>query len=505
MYLSARTPSITVFSPLIVSVQAREATLLQHGQAVKLNSSSSNNSHGPPTATAAAAAAGARRRGELEGLPQAAGEGHARADRGRDQRQGQRVRGLLPQARAAHGHLREGLRAAVPHPGGGRPHHPGGPQRDGPRQERHGQDGRLHHPVPREDGHEQEAHPGADPRPHARAGAADVGHRQGDRQAHGRRVHGVHGRHESQGRHHASLPDGAHSSGHPGPRHGPGQQGSGRPQPVLHGHHGRGRQAAVPRVPAAAGAAPEPHGQATPDLPLLGHVPRHGQGVQGPVRGEPVRDQPHGRAHAQGRLPVLRLRGGAAEGALPQHALLQARHQPVHHLLQLGEPRRAAGQEGDGARLLVLLHPRQDEPGAPQPRVPRVPQRRHAPPRVLRPVHARYRHPDGERRDQLRLPEKLRDVPAPHRSLRSVRPPRSGHQYDHVRGPIQPVPHRAGARHGDPTDPAGHRPQPVLQYGDVERAGKVCHKAEVERPRATALPAAAGRVPRDGNAQLRPI
>lgn len=36
-----------------------------------------------------------------------------------------------------------------------------------------------------------------------------------------------------------------------------------------------------------------------------------------------------------GYYAILRLRGGAPEGPLPQHALLQARGEPVHHLLQL--------------------------------------------------------------------------------------------------------------------------------------------------------------------------
>lgn len=78
-----------------------------------------------------------------------------------------------------------------------------------------------------------------------------------------------------------------------------------------------------------------------------------------------------------------------------------ARHQPIDHFLQLCEPRGALGEEGHGVGLFVLLHPRQDEPSAPQPRVPRVPQRRHAPLGVLGSLHARYRHPDRERCDQL--------------------------------------------------------------------------------------------------------
>lgn len=132
----------------------------------------------------------------------------------------------------------------------------------------------------------------------------------------------------------------------------------------------------------------------------------------GPVHREPLRDQSDGGADAARHHAVLRLRGRATEGPLPQHTLLQganratrrpmygveigrvltsfelappaARDQPVHHLLQLGEPRRAAGQEDHRAGLLVLLHPRQDAAVPPQPRLPRVPERRHPAPRLLR-------------------------------------------------------------------------------------------------------------------------
>lgn len=110
---------------------------------------------------------------------------------------------------------------------------------------------------------------------------------------------------------------------------------------------------------------------------------------------------------------VLRVRGGAAEGALPEHAVQQAAHQPEHHLLQQREPRGAAGQEDHRAGLLLLLHPRQDAAEPPQPGVPRLPQRPVPQPGVLRPVHPRYRHPVRQRRHQLRLPQARRDLSAP--------------------------------------------------------------------------------------------
>ena len=65
-------------------------------------------------------------------------------------------------------------------------------------------------------------------------------------------------------------------------------------------------------------------------------------------------------------------------------------------------------------------------------------------PPCCRPVYPRYRHPVGQRGDQLRLPQERRDVPSPHRPLRQVRAPWSGHQPHHLRGPPQPLPHRAG-------------------------------------------------------------
>jgi len=50
-----------------------------------------------------------------------------------------------------------------------------------------------------------------------------------------------------------------------------------------------------------------------------------------------------------------------------------AADQPVNHILQLDTARGTAGQEDHGAWLLVFLHPRQDEPTTPQPRLPRLP------------------------------------------------------------------------------------------------------------------------------------
>ena len=136
-------------------------------------------------------------------------------------------------------------------------------------------------------------------------------------------------------------------------------------------------------------------------------------------------------------------------GPLPQHALHQAADQPVDHLLQQRQPRRAPGEEDHRARLLVLLHPRAHAAEPPQPRLPRLPQRLVPQPRVLGPVHARDRHPGGQRRHQLRLPQVLGDVPAPRGPLGPLRPPGPRHQPDHVRRPVQPLQDRAGARHRD--------------------------------------------------------
>lgn len=115
--------------------------------------------------------------------------------------------------------------------------------------------------------------------------------------------------------------------------------------------------------------------------------------------------------------------------------------QPVHYLLQLHPARGAAGQEDNGARVLVLLHPRAYVPAAPQPRLPRLPGRPMPQPGLLGPVHARHRHPGRQRGHQLRLPQDGRDLPAPHRTLGEVRPPRHRHQPHNVRRPIQPAPH----------------------------------------------------------------
>eukprot|EP00192_Tetraselmis_astigmatica_P013740 CAMPEP_0117672286 /NCGR_PEP_ID=MMETSP0804-20121206/13815_1 /TAXON_ID=1074897 /ORGANISM="Tetraselmis astigmatica, Strain CCMP880" /LENGTH=324 /DNA_ID=CAMNT_0005480861 /DNA_START=94 /DNA_END=1068 /DNA_ORIENTATION=+ len=68
-------------------------------------------------------------------------------------------------------------------------------------------------------------------------------------------------------------------------------------------------------------------------------------------------------------LAALCLCGGEAEAPLSQHTFLQAPNQPIHNLLQLGEPGRAARQEDHRARLLVLLYPCKDASEPPQPRV----------------------------------------------------------------------------------------------------------------------------------------
>jgi hypothetical protein len=60
----------------------------------------------------------------VEESAEAAEERHPHEDDRRDGHQGQRVRGFLPQTRAAHGHFREGLGETLPHPGG---QHPSGP------------------------------------------------------------------------------------------------------------------------------------------------------------------------------------------------------------------------------------------------------------------------------------------------------------------------------------------------------------------------------------------
>jgi hypothetical protein len=60
----------------------------------------------------------------VEESAEAAEERHPHEDDRCDGHQGQRVRGFLPQTRAAHGHFREGLGETLPHSGG---QHPSGP------------------------------------------------------------------------------------------------------------------------------------------------------------------------------------------------------------------------------------------------------------------------------------------------------------------------------------------------------------------------------------------
>merc|ERR1712216_355065 len=195
-----------------------------------------------------------------------------------------------------------------------------------------------------------------------------------------------------------------------------------------------------------------------PDPDVLRDVPRHDSRLQEQVPDGCPRDQPHGRVDAEGCLAILCFRGGAPEGSLPEHALLQVADQPGDYLLQQRDARGAAREEDHRARLLVLLHPRPHVPVAPQPRLPRLPQRRLPLPRVLRLVHSRHRHRVCERCHQFRFPEELGDVLAPDRSVRSVRPPGPGHQPGHLRRPHELVPCGAGAGYGDQADHSEHRP-----------------------------------------------
>lgn len=93
-------------------------------------------------------------------------------------------------------------------------------------------------------------------------------------------------------------------------------------------------------------------------------------------------------------------------------------------------------------------------------------------PGVLRPLHQRYRRAGRQRGDQLRLPAHGGDVPTSHRALGPVRPPRYRDQPNHVRGPLRPAPHRAGAGHGDQADPQGDRPRAVRGAPRRRRLGR---------------------------------
>ena len=77
-------------------------------------------------------------------------------------------------------------------------------------------------------------------------------------------------------------------------------------------------------------------------------------------------------------------------------------------------------------------------------------------------VHSRYRHSVSQRGHQLRFPQEFRDLPPPYRPLRAFRPPWPCDQPHHLRRPLQPLQDRAGAGHGNPSHPTGHRPQLVL-------------------------------------------
>ena len=66
---------------------------------------------------------------------------------------------------------------------------------------------------------------------------------------------------------------------------------------------------------------------------------------------------------------------------------------PEHHLLQLYTASGAAGEEDHRAWVLLLLHPRQDGPGAQEQGVPRLQGGTLPQPRLLRSFHPRHRYP----------------------------------------------------------------------------------------------------------------
>lgn len=129
--------------------------------------------------------------------------------------------------------------------------------------------------------------------------------------------------------------------------------------------------------------------------------------------------------------------------------LFSVTNKSEYYILQFDATRGAAGEEDNGAGLLLLLYSREDGPGASEPRFPRLPRRAVQEPRLLGPVHEGHRRPGGERRHQFRFPENGRDVPAPDRQVGPVRPLGHCDQPNHVRGPLRPAPHRARARHRD--------------------------------------------------------
>lgn len=63
---------------------------------------------------------------------------------------------------------------------------------------------------------------------------------------------------------------------------------------------------------------------------------------------------------------------------------LLAANQSIHHLLQLHQQSRAAGQEDHRARILLLLLARQDATSSSKPSLPRLPQRYDQEPGLLR-------------------------------------------------------------------------------------------------------------------------
>lgn len=79
----------------------------------------------------------------------------------------------------------------------------------------------------------------------------------------------------------------------------------------------------------------------------------------------------------------------------------------------------------------------------------------------------RYWRTSRERSHQLWLPQNGRDVPPPYWQIGQVRPSRYCDQPNHLRGPVRPAPHRAGARHGNQAHTENNRP--ILVRGETRR------------------------------------
>mmetsp|Transcript_76602 Transcript_76602/g.232196 ORF Transcript_76602/g.232196 Transcript_76602/m.232196 type:complete len:312 (-) Transcript_76602:193-1128(-) len=305
--------------------------------------------------------------------------------------------------------------------------------------------------------------PGADPRAHAGAGAADPEGRPRARGLPERAVPLVHRRHQrARGR--AQAPRGAAAGrGHPRPRLRPHLQaepaGAGR----RHLRAGRGRRDAVPRLQGPDLRHLQDDAAEHPGLPLLGHHASRDPGPHDEVHAQRRADPgEEGRADVGGHPAVLR--GHREGGVEARHALRPLRHPDDHpgsHLLQHQAEGGLADAEDARRKLHRGLDPRRHAAEGARRHHAAVSLRCQPCADLHRSLGSRVGCAAGVLGHLLRPAEQPRALHPPHRPFRAFRTQGCSHQLcEERRHPDSPR-HRAVLLHSDRRD-ANERCRPHL-------------------------------------------